>query len=232
MSAVTRHLARELSLVTETRVTRLAAAPDGWWLSDPDGLDHGPFDRVVITAPSPQALVLVEPHDAALAQACREVIQRPCWMAWARFDGPLPLLPDVAEEWQAATVATGPLRFVARNDHKPGRARQGESLTLLARLAWSEEQLEAPADWVAEQLLDAFCASLPEGTPRPIPRETGAHRWRFAQPDVFARGEPVNRDYRRSTNGLALCGDGWRGPRVEDAWLSGHHLGTVLAGSR
>jgi hypothetical protein len=22
--------------------------------------------------------------------------------------------------------------------------------------------------------------------------------------------------------------DGWRGPRVEDAWLSGHHLGEAL----
>ncbi len=57
----------------------------------------------------------------------------------------------------------------------------------------------------------------------------GAHRWRYAQPDVFASGEAVNLDYRLSGNGLALCGDGWRGPRIEDAWLSGHHLGELLA---
>lgn len=228
MSSVTRHLADGLSLVTETRVTHLSAEPDGWWLSDQTGLDHGPFDRVVITAPSAQAQALVEPHDTALTLACRDIVQRPCWAAWARFDTPLPSLPGVPDDWQAAMPDEGPLRFIGRNDHKPGRERQGESLTLLARLSWSQEQLESPAADVAERLLGAFQAALPDGITLPTAVEAGAHRWRFAQPDVFARGEAVNLDYRLSPQGLALCGDGWRGPRVEDAWLSGHHLAQAL----
>lgn len=35
--------------------------------------------------------------------------------------------------------------------------------------------------------------------------------------------------FRLRQDGLALCGDGWAGGRVEDAWRSGHHLGRALA---
>ncbi|PMR70917.1 NAD(P)/FAD-dependent oxidoreductase [Halomonas heilongjiangensis] len=228
MSAVTRQLADGLDLIGETRIVRLERQAAQWWLVDQGETRHGPFDRVVVAVPSSQAGPLVEPHDPALAAACEAVIQRPCWAAWALLDSPLPSLPGVDDAWQAVQVRQGPLRFVSRNDHKPGRADQGESLTLLAHLDWSQARLEADTDEVARQLLAAFAAVLPAGSEMPRPRSLGAHRWRFAQPDVFARGEAVNRDHRLGSDGLALCGDGWRGPRVEDAWLSGHHLGGTL----
>ncbi len=139
------------------------------------------------------------------------------------------------DAWQAVRLdqdrapAADALRFVSRNDHKPGRHGQGESLSLLARLERSEAHLERDAEAVARALLDAFRGRLPRGVALPEPTDLGAHLWRHAQPDVFAAGEAVNLDYRRSAAGLALCGDGWRGPRVEDAWLSGHHLGEALA---
>lgn len=229
MSAVTRHLAEGLEVIAGTRIERLEGGAGRWELVDEHGERHGPFQRVVITAPSPQAHVLVAPHDATLSQACAAVIQRPCWAAWALFDAPLPTLPGVEDDWQAVRLADPRLRFVSRNQLKPGRAEQGESLSLLANLAWSETHLEDSPDAAAAALLEAFRQALPEGVTLPTPRALGAHRWRYAQPDVFAGGEAVNRDYRLSASGLALCGDGWRGPRVEDAWLSGHHLGEALA---
>lgn len=228
MSSVARHLAQDLELATATRIERLDRDAERWWLTDTRGERHGPFARVVISAPSPQAQTLVAPHDIALAEACEAVIQRPCWAAWARFESPLPTLPGVDDDWQAVRLPPGPLRFVSRNDYKPGRGSQGESLSLLAHLEWSEANLEAEPDDIAALLLAAFRAALPSGTDLPVPSSLGAHRWRYAQPDVFARGEAVNRDYRLSSNDLALCGDGWRGPRVEDAWLSGRHLGEAL----
>ncbi len=237
MSAVARHLAGGLEVAAGTRVERLEPRGEAWWLIDQHGERHGPFARVVLALPSPQAQALLEPHAPSLAADCEAIIQRPCWAAWARFAEPLPALPGVDDDWQAVRLAPEPnrapteppLRFVSRNDHKPGRHGQGESLTLLARLEWSEAHLERDAEGVARDLLDAFRARLPEGVTLPEPTALGAHRWRYAQPDVFAGGEAVNLDYRRSSAGLALCGDGWRGPRVEDAWLSGHHLGEALA---
>jgi predicted NAD/FAD-dependent oxidoreductase len=228
MSAVTRHLARGLPLTSDIRIERLDREGSCWWLVDQHEARHGPFDRVVISAPSPQALALVAPHDPALAESCEAVLQRPCWTGWALFDAPLPRLAGIDEGWQAVRLTSGPLRFVTRNDRKPGRLEQGESLSLLARIEWSQEHLEDEADTVARHLLDAFAEALPDGVTLPPPTQLGAHRWRYAQPDVFASGEAINIDYRLGHHGLALCGDGWRGPRVEDAWLSGHHLGRAL----
>ncbi|MBB3191692.1 NAD(P)/FAD-dependent oxidoreductase [Halomonas cerina] len=228
MSAVTRHLAHGLELRCATRIASLDHREDRWWLVDAAGQRQGPFAWVVIATPAPQARALLAAHEPALADACDQVIQRPCWTGWVLFDRPLPSLPDVEDGWQALRLAEGPLRFVARNQTKPGRDDQGESLSLLARLEWSRVHLEEAAEAVACQLLDAFRDSLPTGTRLPEPVARGAHRWRYAQPDVFAAGEPVNRDYRRASTGLALCGDAWRGPRIEDAWLSGHHLGEAL----
>ncbi|MEQ6918710.1 NAD(P)/FAD-dependent oxidoreductase [Halomonas aquatica] len=237
MSAVTRHLAEGLEVVSGTRIERLEPKGSQWWLVDQHDERHGPFDRVVIATPPPQSRALLLPHEPALADACEAIIQRPCWAAWACFDAPLPSLPGVDDDWQAVRLAADPgrspagdpLRFVSRNDHKPGRHGQGESLSLLARLEWSEEHLDLDTETAARRLLDAFREHLPAGVELPASTSLGAHLWRYAQPDVFAAGEAVNLDHRRSPAGLALCGDGWRGPRVEDAWLSGHHLGEALA---
>lgn len=228
MSAVTRHLAHGLPLTSGVCIKRLAREENRWWLVDQHEVRHGPFDQVVISAPSPQAMTLVDTHDPALFEACEAVLQRPCWTGWALFDAPLSTLSGVDDDWQAVRLASGPLRFVTRNDRKPGRHGQGESLSLLARIEWSQEHLEEDADEVARHLLDALNDALPGGAALPRPTRLGAHRWRYAQPDVFASGEAVNIDYRIGDHGLALCGDGWRGPRVEDAWLSGHHLGSAL----
>jgi len=237
MSAVPRQLAEGLEVVCETRIERLEAQEDQWWLLDERRQRHGPFARVVIAIPTPQAAVLLVDHAPALAEECEAVIQRPCWAAWARFDTAMPALPGVDDDWQAVRLDPGheraaaadPLRFVSRNDHKPGRHGQGESLSLLARLEWSETHLTLDAESVARELLEAFRQRLPGGATLPEPSDLGAHLWRYAQPNVFAAGEAVNLDYRRTAMGLALCGDAWRGPRVEDAWLSGHHLGEALS---
>ncbi|TDO10495.1 MULTISPECIES: NAD(P)/FAD-dependent oxidoreductase [Halomonas] len=236
MSAVTRQLAEELEVATDTRIERLEPQGRQWWLVDQHETRHGPFTAVVIAIPAPQAATLLAGHEPALEAACKTVIQRSCWAAWACFDAQLPSLPGIDDDWQVLRLepilrpapTREALRFVSRNDHKPGRRHQGESLSLLARLEWSESHLELAAEAVARELLEAFRERLPGGVVLPEPSDLGAHRWRYAQPDVFAAGEAVNHDYRRSSTALALCGDGWRGARVEDAWLSGHHLGEAL----
>ncbi|HSP31760.1 MAG TPA: amine oxidase, partial [Halomonas sp.] len=231
MSALTRYLADSLTalpnakLTTSTPIASLEQVSTGWLLLDAGGSTHGPYDHVVISTPPPQAMALIAPWDDTLAAACQTREQRACWAGWAIFDGPLPALPGVDQDWQMVRVTHPTLRLVSRNQTKPGRDTQPESISLLAQLDWSEAHLEQAADLVAEQLLTALKSVFPASTALPNPIEVGAHRWRYAQP-----ASPCKDTYLYSANGLALCGDSFRDGRVEDAWLSGHRLGGALIG--
>ncbi|ATJ84380.1 NAD(P)/FAD-dependent oxidoreductase [Halomonas beimenensis] len=228
MSAVTRHLARGLALRVSTRIDGLARDAAGWWLRDQAGARHGPFASAILAVPTPQAEALAAPHAPDLAAECRGIAQRACWAAWASFDVPL-AIPGLPDDWPVLDIAEGPLRRVIRHRTKPGRSAQPETLTLLARLDWSERHLEAASRDTAARLLDALHAALPKGAFLPLARASDAHRWRYAEPVVAPGADTIpGQDFRLDASGLALCGDGWRGARIEDAWLSGHHLGEFL----
>ncbi len=222
MSAVTRHLARGLDVRARTRIEALRREADGWRLVDEHGATHGPFATVALALPTPQAEPLVAPHDPTLAAECRGVVQRPCWAGWARLAAPLEL-PGGEPDWPLLQLDEGPLKRVVRHRSKPGREDQPETLTLLADLDWSERRLEEAPETIAEALLAGLASALP-GVALPRVLARGAHRWRHAEP---ADPAPAG-DFRLTAAGLALCGDGWRGGRIEDAWLSGHHLGEAL----
>lgn len=231
MSAITRHLADGLdavphaALLLETTITALESTPQGWLLRDANSKQYGHFDHVVISAPPPQAKALLADWEPTLSAACEARPQRGCWAAWAIFDSPLLTLPGVDAGWQSLHAHHPALRLVSRNHTKPGRNAQPESLSLLAELDWSDAHIEETPEAAAQQLLDAFIATLPRDTPLPTLVELGAHRWRYAQPAAAG-----SQSFLYSERGLSLCGDSFRGSRVEDAWLSGDELGEALLG--
>ncbi|WKD28507.1 NAD(P)-binding protein [Halomonas sp. KG2] len=231
MSAVTRHLADTLnalpnaSMTLETHIATLDKTAAGWQLQDTRGSIHGPFDVVVISAPPPQAKALLAEWEPTLAAACEAKPQRGCWAGWVIFEEPLPPMAKVAPAWHTVHTQHSVLRLASRNHTKPGREHQPESISLLAQLDWSDAHIESDSESVAQQLLAAFVSLLPDDTELPNIIELGAHRWRYAQP-----AQAGHQAYLYSTSGLALCGDSFKGSRVEDAWLSGDELGQALLG--
>ncbi|NGO90883.1 MAG: FAD-dependent oxidoreductase [Halomonas sp.] len=233
MSALTRYLIDAITLHahtdfhSETRIVALQRVTAGeWHLKDAAGNHHGPFSRVVITAPPPQASELIGQWAPELSAACDARPQRGCWAAWAIFAAPLPAPSGVAEHWQSLHAQHPKLRLVSRNHTKPGRDEQPESLSLIAQLDWSDVHIELPPEEAAQHLLEAFLECLPvPGASLPRLIELGAHRWRYAQAE-----EPAAQGYLYSQQGIALCGDSWKGSRVEDAWLSGNALARALIG--
>lgn len=231
MSAITRHLADTLStfhhaaISLETHIAALDKITQGWQLKDTNGEQYGPFDHVVISAPPPQAKALLAGWEPTLSAACEARPQRGCWAAWAIFDSPFPTLSGVDTDWQSLHTQHPALRLVSRNHTKPGRESQPESLSLLAQLDWSDAHIELAPEDAAQQLLDAFTSLMPEQTPLPGLVDLGAHRWRYAQPAIAG-----SQSFLYSESGLSLCGDSFRGSRVEDAWLSGDGLGEALLG--
>jgi len=215
MSAPARLLASTLALDTGVAIDGLTREADGWRLhASGAGILDERYDAVVLALPAPQAEVLLRtpaPGQAALAGAAD---MRPCWALMLEYGAPLALGFD------AAFVNEGPLRWIARDSAKPGRAGS-ESWILHANAAWSEAHLESDPQEVAAALLAAFAQRG-----GPAPQHWRAHRWRYASTET-ADTPVCSWD---GGLGIGLCGDWLNGGTVEAAWLSGRALARRIAG--
>ncbi len=183
-------------------------------VSDTDGDVAGPFDRVAVALPAPQAAGLLQPH-AFAAEAARAGMA-PCWAAMLAFDeattAPDLLRPD-----------TGPLRWISRDSSRPGRAATPECWVAHATPEWSRDHLEQTAEAVLALLRAAFAAETGIAA---APRYAAVHRWRYALAES-PLGTPALWD---AAAGLGVCGDWCLGARVEAAFLSGRTLADMMAG--
>jgi renalase len=209
MTAPAHFLCRGLTLAPNTTIKEIDRRADGWHLLSAErGWLDTAFDSVLLTLPAPQAMELLRRPAPALAAVAGTAAMEGCWTLMLRFAAPLTLPFD------AAFVYQGPLRWVARDNSKPGRSGL-ETWVLHASADWSEAHLERDRDWVAAALLQAF-GQL--GAPQP--QAWTAHRWRYAGTE-----RPLNRGCLwESASGLGLCGDWLTDGKVQGAWLSGIQL--------
>ena len=236
MSAIPRDLARGLPEVECGRVTALTRGAEGWSLEwepgagggrEPTGggrHEAGGFGAVVLALPAEQATGLLAGAkglawggvEGGLRERVAGVSISPCWGVLLEFAGRLGV------EFDGAFVGDSPLRWVARNNSKPGRPGR-ECWVLHAGPEWSREHLEASAEWVAGELEQAFWQAL--GVPGVGAVARQAHRWRYALPE-----SPLAEQFVFAEEaGLGVCGDWCGGPRVEGAWTSGARLGERVA---
>ncbi|MEQ8967353.1 MAG: NAD(P)-binding protein [Azospirillaceae bacterium] len=226
MSAVIRHLAGDLDVAFGRRIGSVEAAPDGGWrlvAAADEGDGDEPAEQaeiVLVCTPAPQAGPLLAPAPE-LARAAGAASMAPCWAVMAWFGDAVALPGDPPP--QAAFVEDSPLAWIARDSAKPGRPA-GECWVLHATPAWSAEHLEETPEEIVPALLDAFADAVGGS----LPPAVGArgHRWRHARVIGPAPGPDALFD---PALGLGAAGDWCRGPRIEDAWLSGVALaGRVL----
>lgn len=209
MTAPARLMAESLNVETQSTVRALRRDASGWQLqSDEHGWHAQRFDAVLLAVPAPQAEPLVRPHVPDLAALAESATMYASWALMLQYAAPLSLPFD------AAFVNQGPLRWIARDNSKPGRGSQ-ETWLLHASAEWSEAHLEQDAESVAKELIAAFVelgASAPQ--------TWLAHRWRYAN-----TGPVLQQACAWSTeHALGLCGDWLHGGKVEGAWLSGRKL--------
>ena len=208
MNAVCRHLARDLDVSYGTRIEILNREGDEWVLTDENGVELGPFDAVVVSAPAPQTCALFRTCSPDLAARAASVEMVPCWAAMMTFPESLNLGFD------GAFVNNSAITWVARDASKPGRPDH-EAWVIHASQEWSTAHLELEPGRAAEVLLREFRAAL--GLENRDPNHLTAHRWRFALP-LNPLPETCLFDAKLR---LAACGDWCGGPRVEGAFLSG-----------
>ncbi len=183
-------------------------------VSDVGGEVAGPFDRVAVALPAPQAVGLLGPH--AFADEAARAGMAPCWAAMLAFDEATPA-PDLLRP------ETGALRWIARDSSRPGRPAAPECWVAHATPEWSRAHLEQPAEAVLPLLRDAFAVATGITAEASF---AAAHRWRYALAEA-PLGTPALWD---AAAGLGVCGDWCLGARVEAAFLSGRALADMMAG--
>ncbi len=229
MSALARHMEQEGigTLRAGRHVAFLHRDGQGWHLrhrdaadtraglvSDASGEVAGPFDRMAVALPAPQAVGLLQPH-AFAAEAARTPMA-PCWAAMLAFD-------DATAAPDLLRPGAGPLRWIARDSSRPGRAATPECWVAHATPEWSRDHLEQPAETVLALLHAAFAE---ETGIRATARFAAVHRWRHALAEA-PLGTPALWD---AATGLGVCGDWCLGARVEAAFLSGQALAGLMTG--
>lgn len=234
MSAIARHLGRELAARTSHRVERVVREGDALTLlgtvaREPVTLPPAPaegtppeelgrFDWLVVTTPPAQATVIVEPLSATLSAAMRRVALTPCFaLGLTASGGDAERMAALPFDGARIRRADSPLAWVGRDSSKPERHR-GERWVLHASPAWSRQAIHKPESEITRALVGAFVALAGRDA---LAFDVAAfRRWVFARADApLAVGSLVDEKARVSVGG-DWAADG----RVEGAFLSGLHL--------
>ena len=217
MSSIGKALAGGIAMSKACRITDLRRSGSNWHLTSKAGETFGPFVRLAIAIPAPQAFELLLTTGIELSEL-NDVIMAPCWTLMLAFERPTGL------DFDALRSASGPIGWIARNDSKPGRDRTVEQWVVQAGPDWSRDHLENDPGEIETSLLAAFQALAPFDLPTPV--FSAAHRWRFALVE-----EPLGRPCLfEPESGFGLAGDWCIAPRAEAAFESGIALaGEILS---
>lgn len=213
MSSLSRHLAEGLSITLDARVASVARHGEGWLVRTEAGaVWRG--DTVILTAPVPQSLALVDAGGVTLSTDLRASLEgltyAPCLAGL--FEG---AWPESLPSHGVARVESAPLSWLASNAAKGISERP--SLTAHASTAWSQARWGDDDDAVLEALREAV-----EGVTGATAIPVALKRWRYARPARTLPGPVVHRDgdARLLFTGDAFDGDGGRVEGAARAGLS------------
>jgi renalase len=213
MTSPARYLAQSLDIHHSHTITQINRAQQQWQLHTAEHriLEYKP-DWVILAIPAPQALLLTQKVDPAIAVLHDQAKTEGCWTMMLRFH------EAVTMPFEAAFINDGILSWVARNNAKPERT--GEEVWVIhGQSQWSQDHIDADPQTIAPQMIAAFIAL---GGKTPV--EYAIHRWRYASSDPAYQA----RFHCNAEQGIAYCGDWLHGGRVEGAWLSGQALANAI----
>ena len=187
-------------------------------LTDSDGHSYH-CRQLIITAPAPQAALLVAPLDEALAATAKSAHYDPCWTVMLGLDKPL-------EMPQAPLREAG---LIGWANYEPSRLLGDEAstyqpaLTIQATPQASHDML----DWPKEDVIGALQTAYEQITGRKLSVTNAlAHRWLYARIATAAASEGP---FISEDNSLALAGDYFGNARLESAFISGRRAAQALS---
>jgi len=209
MTALARYLALGLEVVQERQVTALRLSEGHWNAEMADG-ETWSASAVILTAPVPQSLVLLDKGcvtlSAEMMQRLSAIEYERCLGVMAVLDGPSGLAAP-----GGFAPESGPIAWIADNQLKGISAEP--AITLHATHEFSLAHWDKDREETARLLLDAAAPWLSAGV-----KTSQVHGWRFSKP-IQVDAQPCA--IISSAPPLILAGDSFCGSRVEGAALSG-----------
>lgn len=227
MNPLMKHYAEGLSVKLNTEITDIRYEDGRIHLSDHDGGLHS-FDAVILTAPVPQAMRLIEktrlPVSHEQRQALGAITFEPCYVGLFELSGPLTTGEHGLLD---AELPKGIMKIVA-NDQK------GISATSLISVymngEWSRSHDSESQSDILSDILNRFKKTFPDSGIQV--RSKQLKRWRYSQAESLYPDTHVKLDHLP----LYLAGDAFVHPedegarsRVESAFLSGEAAGRALS---
>ncbi len=218
MSSIVRPMAESVRVHTGRKVHTLDRRDKGWHVWFDDETSIGPFHAVAVAVPASEARLLLGRIEE-LVQPLSRVRMSPCWSLVVRLDDKL--LPDQDVYSDMSEV----IRWIARNNTKPGRTSTGDSLVIHASPAWSRQTEDAEPEAVADELWSEVSHLL--ALPPVRPTRMTAHLWRHGLVD-----QSLGETYIYSSEHQAgVAGDWCLGRLAEHAFESGDRLARAIIGS-
>ncbi len=216
MSAMLRPLAESVRVHLNKRVHTLQRSEKSWHVWFDDQTTVGPFAAVAVTAPAPETALILGRDVGDFAEPLSTVRMTPCWAVMIRLDEP------VLPEYDAYSDMSQVIRWIGRNNVKPGRSGRGEHIVVHASPDWSRETEDAEPELVAEELWDEVCHVL--NLPPVRPKQMGAYLWKHGLVD-----QPLGETFLFSSELMVgAAGDWCRGRLAEHAFESGTLLGRSI----
>lgn len=217
MTAIAKHLAKEIDVRNQVVVDNVRFHHGHWQVSI-GGDKEIMAQHLIITAPVPQALALLDAGDVDLNpsddKALRSIEFQRCIAALAILERP----SAISSHQGALKVKEGPIRWISDN-HRKGISPEVPSVTIHSTPDFAEEYWDSDDSVRIPILLDAASEYLGAEV-----LSYQGHRWGFSQPTASFREEAYVAPGLR----LAIAGDGVAGGRVEGAALSGLAAGEAL----
>jgi renalase len=207
--SIAQSLAENLTIHTQMRVVQVTWDSAQWFAQVENGTQFQ-ADALIITAPIPQSLALLDAAAIALPLDLRhrleQVSYQPCIAILALLEQPSQIpLPG------GLRLNTAELAWIACNEQK-GISARGHAVTLLATPEFSQDFWEMDNRVIAEALLEDASAWL--GSPV---IDVQVHRWRYSQPQACF-GEPYLA--RREPGRFVLAGDAFSSTLAGDSSLN------------
>ncbi len=215
MSSIVRPLAESVRIHTGQAVHTISRDHKGWHIWFEDQSTVGPFAAVAICVPAPRAQLLLGPLEEMSDHLSRARMS-PCWALMVRLDERI--LPDQDVYSDMSEV----IRWIARNNTKPGRSTRGETVVVHAAPSWSRETEDADPEVVAEEMWGEVSHIF--GLPPVRPSQMTAHLWKHGLVE-----SSLGESFVFSTDDLVgVAGDWCLGRLAEHAFESGFSLGRAI----